>query len=442
MAAGDLILGEQSQGDGSLIGYATGVSVAVPASGTTTIVSNDTASWVAAVETANERVISAAGLTFAPSSEVTFAAGVQAYCADGAFTLDGDAIGGTEFLTAIEDDQFIGNMIIEPSIGLAGQGNNPGVGLEMAWLKSSSDTKGIYLFYVELHPDPLIASMSGDRPEGFQAWMKDTAYTRLITMHGCSLPAAHELSNSKYMSVGSTVTDGASGIFLTWYRNYAYVWRRFPLLGDAANFDMMNCVIPDMVARRETAVISRDSNTKTDLRANYVYGNEILTQSEVQDNSSGSVYYPTSGGAGNDDNFEVNSPTIDLNPAQPSLQLGAYTGKPVSAAMDGTLQTTIEAEGAGTHAITQETPPDTLDPISAGHAAWNTLHNKIPGMFFTKLEPYERQFRELIEYNHFYRWNNAAKCLVKEWTADPSFPGLNPHAARGMVYVPAFTGGY
>lgn len=437
MAAGDLIIGEQSQGDGSLIGYAQGVAVAVPAAGTTPITSNDTASWVAAMETANTRVVMSSGVRVSPTSQVDPASGVQNYCPDGAFTIDGAGVSEI-LINAVAENLFIGNVILEPSIGVADQGNNPGIAMELSFGKSANDTAGRYMFGVELRPNADIHTMSGDRPEGFDSWIGSTAYTTLVTLHSCSIPSAYEFSNSKFLTAGSDTTDGASGHGFTMYRCYAYVWKRFPLMGDAMSLDMVNCVIPDMTLRRETAAQSRDSNTKLDLRANYVYGNEIITQAEVQDNGSGTVYYVTSGGAGNDDNFEVNSPVIDLSPAQTTTRIGAYTGRPTSAAMDGTLQTAIEAEVAGTYAITQESPPDTLDPLSAGHIARMSFENEFsPTVQFVKMEVYEQRWRETQSYGFFYRWNNAAKCLVKEWTAD--WPGLNPHAGRGYMYLPTRT---
>lgn len=389
MAAGDIVLG---QGGGAPLGYAQGISRAVPANGTSTFTSvGDQASVKSALSDGSTRVICAAGITFDSESEFTVAAGTQWYCPNGALTIDGRSYTGAVDLVKIAgDDVFIGNIILQPSIGQSGQSNNASAALETI---SVAHPVGFYAFYVGIEPDTAVGTMSGDSPESISIWNNSGAgdLTKLITMHGVYIPTPR-IFDTKHCTGGGAASAQASNTYVTWYRGYSHAYKRAPRGSDSINYDIVNFVQPDIDGSVLVGIdISSDTNT-ADIRGCSIYGNGGSFGDVNVGSASASVYYVTSG-AGVDNNVELNSPTVSAN-VQGTTALGAYTGKPTATAMDGTLRSTILAEVAGTYSITQEAPPTSIDPISAGHSSWLSFHKAVPGIFYW--EPTEQRVKDYI----------------------------------------------
>lgn len=437
MAAGDLILG---QGDGTLQGAASGVTIADPgASATTTLTSADNASLRSVVEsTGARRLITASGLQFDMNAELASGgSGLQMYNPSGGTRIEGYGIGNTNLLNISQDDTFIGNILLQPSIGQAGLSNNLGTACQII---SGTMATGIYLFYVgcETHAD--VSGMSGDEPENFSIFNNTGVNnTRLITLHGCYVP--NEESGSKFMTfVAGTDGSGNTNTLITILRGYSFAASRSPFVKDGGQIDIVNFVQPAFSGFMQGGITSGDTQTNMNIRGCSIYGNSAQFD-EVNDGGTGDVYYGTSGlTPTTDHSVELNSPTVNIT-AQTTSRLSGFAHEPTATAMDGTLRAAILAEDYTTYAITLESPPGTLDPITAGHAAVMSFdHAFYPTIQFTKMEPYEQRFRDSLFRPWFYRWNNAAKTLVKEWTAD--WPGLNPHAERGANLLPAFQGVY
>ena len=443
MAAGDLILGQ-----GTFTGPASGITIASPGVGNTHVITtDDETSYVAAMELGGQRIKLASGVNITQTEQHNPEALTQIYCPDGSVA-GAPTITGRNFDGAIgwhfqpqDDDQFFGNIIFKPGVGHEGQGNNSVACISFD--DTAYDTKGVYFFMVGGDTDPAVASMSGDSPEMINCFNGTNSgdITRYITMHGFYIPT--HVFDSKHFTGSAGGSNTTVNTLILFLRGYSFAWKRSPRGNDGMSIDIVNLVQPDHESDGVSSGIvptSAVSNTRVDVRGCSIFNNTTTFGDISMTNSNILAYYVTDGSGDQvvDDSVELKTPDINWGGTNPqsTSQVGTYAAgtKPTPEAMDGTLRTLILSETATSYTISEDTPPDTLDPITAGHSAWNTLHNALPGVFHIKMEPYEDRFRQSLYEPFFYRWNNAAKALVKEWNAD--WPGLQPEVSRGRMWLP------
>lgn len=440
MAAGDIDLGETTQGDGSLIGAAKGVTIADPGLGsTTTLLTNDLASFVAAVEAGTPRIIGAAGLQFDLTDLVEVGAGMHYIVPDGKTDILGDALGNEPMFSLDVDDVFMGNILFRPGLGLnSPSGNNVHAAINTT---SATQATGVYHFGCYIQTDAGVSSMPGDEPEGFSRF-NGSAVDNVcnVTYHCCGVVNEEAQSKAWLQNSGSGgFGTGSSNTSYSMYRCYSFAGARSPLLGDAILADLINFVWPEHTgATQQGGEIRRGG--KMNLVAAYIHATGASAQdwsAETLGSVEPEIYYVTSGG-GDDNSLEGGTPTFlwdGANPYSTSRFTPAAGAEITPLAMTTALRDIILAETAGTYPIFFEAPAGTLTPVSAARAAYLSFTENGFRDFFTKLEPYEKRFRDSIHQPYFYRWNDAAKTKVKEWTAD--WTGLNPHASRSRLYIPA-----